>query len=123
LCSESTGSSDAARLVDGVDQQPAGADQRLLVGERHHRAAPRRHQGRRQAGIAHDRGHHPFGRPRRRLDHRLGPAAASIDVPTQRVLERPVALRIGDHRHLRLSRRACSASASTELPATSASTR
>ena len=55
----------------------AGADQHLLVGERDDDAAPDRRQGRRQPGRADDPGHHPVGRPQRRLDQRGRPAARS----------------------------------------------
>ena len=73
------------RVVLGIDRQqhaarlaaprrsaarPAQTSASLLASATM-RAAPRRRQGRRQPGGADDRRHHPFGRPRRRLDHRL----------------------------------------------------
>ena len=104
LCSESTGSSTPPRRLDRVDQQPAGADQRFLVGQRHDGAAPRGGQGRREAGEPDDRRHHPFGRPRRRLDHRLGPGRGLDPGAGQRLLQRAVAL--PDRRRPRAARAA-----------------
>ncbi len=84
----------AARILDRIHQQPAGTDQRLLVGERHDGAASGRDEGRCEAGETDDRRHHPLGRPRRRLDDRLRPGRGFDGGADQRVLERPVALRI-----------------------------
>ncbi len=54
-------------------EQRAGADQALLVGERHGRAAFGRSKRRLKAGRAGDRRHHPIGRPLRSLDHGCRP--------------------------------------------------
>ena len=73
------------RVVLGIDRQHrcaggrrapheqcAGADQALLVGERHRRAALGGGQRRLQAGRAGDRCHDPVGGTLRRFDHRGG---------------------------------------------------
>ena len=62
LCSLSTGSKVAPRSSHLLHEQRAGADQHLLVGERHDDAAPNRRQRRRQTGRADDPGHDPVGR-------------------------------------------------------------
>ena len=59
-----------AATGDLLHDEPAGADQHLLVGEGDDGPAPDRGQGRRQPGGADDARHHPFGRPQRRLDQR-----------------------------------------------------
>ncbi len=72
---------DAAGLLDGVDQQASGADQGFLVGQRHHRAAPRRRDRRcRPANPTTAAITHSAGRSAASMTA-SGPAATSIDVP------------------------------------------
>jgi hypothetical protein len=47
-----------ARLTHFIHEQPAGHDQRFLVGEQHALGGSHRRQGRRQPGSTHDRRHH-----------------------------------------------------------------
>ena len=65
-----------ARLRSALHEEIAGADQAFLVGKRDRRAAIDGRQRRLQPGRAADRGHHPVGRPRRRLDDRAFARAA-----------------------------------------------
>ena len=82
LCSESTGSSVAPGLPHRAQHHLAGADQRLLVGQRDDAASPDRGERRAQPGRPGDRGHGPVGRQRGRLHHGVGPPhAISIPVP------------------------------------------
>ena len=78
LCSESHRQQRGAGLAHRAQHDLAGADQRLLVGQRDAFAAADRGQGRRQAGGAGDRRHGPVGvqrrRPRPPLPRRPRPA-------------------------------------------------
>ena len=125
LCSESTGSSAPPGRVDGV----ASAAGRRRPAPPCWRAPPWRRAGRRP-GSAPGRRQPTIAAITQSAGRAAasttasGPAAASIAVPASASFSAPVALR--DRRPPRgapAAARACSASASTELPAASASTR
>ena len=124
LCSESTGSSVAPDCsIASISSRPAQTSASLLASA-DDGAAACRHERRLEAGGTHDRRHHPLRRPRRRLDHRLRarPPPRSRCRPA-----RPSAPgSAGDRRPPQAARAGAAPArpaASTELPATSASTR
>ena len=69
LCSESTGTMMALQRVTSRITTAPAETRRLLVGEADDGAALDRRQRGLQARRPDDRRHHPFGGPRRRLDH------------------------------------------------------
>ena len=80
-----------------VGDERAGADERLLVGERHHDAAAHRRHGGCKPGRSDDRRHDPGGGARGGLDHGGG-AGPGLDPATgERRLQNPI-LRIVGHR-------------------------
>ena len=85
-----------------IHHQRTGRHQAFLVGERHHGAAFRGRQGRFKPTGADDRRHHPFRRPRGGIDHRVGPGRDLDSGPGQRLLQRSIAVPIGDDRQPRL---------------------
>jgi hypothetical protein len=99
------------RAVLGIDRQQggaitrdlrqderAGADERLLVGERHHRAAANCGKRRFESGSADDRGHDPLGRPAAGLGNGRSPRRGLDPAAAQRLLELEVFAGIADHR-------------------------
>ncbi len=78
LCSESSGNSVAPWRATAAHDRRAGADQRLLIGERDGPAALDRRVGRPEADRADDGGDDEIGRPARRRLHRLR-AAGGLD--------------------------------------------
>ena len=78
-----------AAPAHGLDEERAGRDEAFLVGKRDVGAAARGGKCGRQAGIADDRRHDPFGVPFGGLDQSEGPAATSIPVPERRSLSSP----------------------------------
>ena len=74
LCSLSTGQQPAAAVGHGLDEEVAGGNQALLVGERDVGAAPGRGERRCQPGRADDGRHHPVRLAGASLDQRLAPA-------------------------------------------------
>ena len=90
------GQQHAIRCVHGIDQETAGADQRLLVRERHHGSAARCCKRRRQPREAHYRRHYPFGRTNRCLRDRVRASSDLDRRPGKRILESVVSGRIGN---------------------------
>ncbi len=90
-----------AALFRGIQDQIAGGNQRLLVGEHHRAPLLHRRQYRAEAGAADDRAHRPVTFQPRGLLYRLS-AARDADVrAAQRVAQRRQAGFVGDHRKLR----------------------
>ena len=124
LCSESTGRRTPPDCsMASISRRPR-ADEGLLVGKGYHRAATRRRQRRGEACKSDHRRHHPLRRPFRCFDDRIG-AGGGLDRGCRPMP--PLTPRNGSDqprpRGVPAGVGACSASNSTELRATRASTR
>ena len=81
---------------DLLHDEPAGADEHLLVGEGDDGPPPDCGQGRRQPGRSDDARHYPFGRTQSRFGKRIGTAGHLDSGSRERLFQSRVVVRVGN---------------------------